>query len=356
MRGSEEGQGQKGKPVAPAGDLRRCSARSGWLRLDRHLYLLEPSACSRLASTLSGRENSISVRFLEDMIRLLSISSRRLRYPSVTLLACAAAAPAIAQNCTVTPRQVKLGETLRITCPAEYASATLNGRTAKLFRQAAGNHFGLLPISVKDVPGPAMIAVSRNDGGPQQKLRIVIRKTFFPSQNVKLSPEIEALHSTPEEIALLTGFKEKVSETRSWQDPLVPPVSGCMTSPFGVRRFHNGKPTGEYHGGVDQRTPAGEPVHAVAAGYVTFAQPFNVLGDAVGIDHGQGLESMYLHMSRLVVSAGAEVQRGDILGYAGSTGRSTGPHLHWVLYVNGMNVNPAQWIKLQACGRQPPAR
>jgi len=122
-----------------------------------------------------------------------------------------------------------------------------------------------------------------------------------------------------------------------------------MTSPFGVKRLHNGKPTGEYHGGVDQRTPEGEPIRAVTAGTITFARQFNVLGNAVGIDHGQGLESMYLHMSRLVVAAGAAVQRGDILGYAGSTGRSTGPHLHWVLYVNGVNVNPAQWVKLVAC-------
>jgi len=285
------------------------------------------------------------------MIRLRPIALRLLRGPIFAFLVCAAAAPAVAQNCTVSPKQVKLGETLRITCSAEYSAAELRGRTARLFEQPGGYHFGLLPISVKDVPGPATIVVSRDDGGPQQQLPIVVRKTVFPSQNVKLSPEIEALHSTPEEIAVLTGFKEKISETRSWQDPLVPPVSGCMTSPFGVRRLHNGKPTGEYHGGVDQRTPAGEPVRAVAAGTVTFAQSFHVLGNAVGLDHGQGLESMYLHMSQLVATPGLQVKRGDILGYAGSTGRSTGPHLHWVLYVDGVNVNPAQWMKLEACSR-----
>jgi len=155
---------------------------------------------------------------------------------------------------------------------------------------------------------------------------------------------------------LLTAFKETISDARSWRDPLSAPVSGCMTSPFGVKRLHNGKPTGEYHGGVDQRTPEGEPIRAVAAGTVAFAKQFNVLGNAVGIDHGQGLESMYLHMSRLVVASGAVVQRGDILGYAGSTGRSTGPHLHWVLYVNGVSVNPAQWIKLQPCPRASKTR
>jgi murein DD-endopeptidase MepM/ murein hydrolase activator NlpD len=254
-----------------------------------------------------------------------------------------------AQNCSVSSAQVRLGETLRITCPAEFASAKLNDRSAKLYLQPDGGRFGLLPISVKDTPGTFSLAISRSDSEAPQTLRVVIRKTVFPSQNVNLAPEIEALHSTPEEMALLANFRESISETRSWADPLEPPVSGCMTSPFGVKRLHNGKPTGEYHGGVDQRTPEGEPIRAVAAGTITFAKQFNVLGNAVGIDHGQGLESMYLHMSRLVVASRAAVKRGDILGYAGSTGRSTGPHLHWVLYVNGVNVNPAQWVKLQPC-------
>ena len=259
------------------------------------------------------------------------------------------AATARAQNCKVLPGQIKLGDTLRISCPAEFRSAKLNDRSAKLYLQPNGKRFGLLPISVKDTPGTFPLILSTSDGSESQTLRVVIRKTIFPSQNVTLAPEIEALHSTPEEMAVLASFRDTISETRSWQDPLAAPVSGCMTSPFGVKRLHNGKPTGEYHGGVDQRTPYGEAIRAVAAGTVTFAKQFNVLGNAVGINHGQGLESMYLHMSRLAVASGATVERGDTLGYAGSTGRSTGPHLHWVLYVNGINVNPSQWIKLQPC-------
>jgi murein DD-endopeptidase MepM/ murein hydrolase activator NlpD len=257
--------------------------------------------------------------------------------------------PLQAQKCSVLPAPVKLGQTLRITCPADFTSVKLNERSAKLYLQRDGKRFGLLPISVKDTPGTFSLLISRNDDGAPQSLPVVIRKTIFPSQNVKLGPEIEGLHSTAEEMALLTSFRDAISETRSWADPLQTPVSGCMTSPFGVKRLHNGKPTGEYHGGVDQRTPEGEAIRAVAAGTVTFAKQFNVLGNAVGIDHGQGLESMYLHMSRLVVAPGVAVQRGDILGYAGSTGRSTGPHLHWVLYVNGVNVNPAQWVELAPC-------
>ena len=258
---------------------------------------------------------------------------------------------ASAQKCTVTPAQINLGGTLRIRCPARFSSAKLNDRSAKLYPQSDGHSFGLLPISVKDTPGSFTVVITSEEGAAPQNLPIVIRKTFFPSQNVTLTPEIEALHPTPEEMALLTSFRDAISDTRLWQYPLSAPAPGCVTSPFGVKRFHNGKPTGEYHRGVDQRTPEGEPIRAVAAGTVIFAKQFNVLGNAVGIDHGQGLESMYLHMSRLVVTPGATVARGAILGYAGSTGRSTGPHLHWVLYVNGMDVNPAQWIKLQPCSR-----
>jgi murein DD-endopeptidase MepM/ murein hydrolase activator NlpD len=263
------------------------------------------------------------------------------------------AAHSHAQRCTVSPKQVKLGETLRITCPADFAKARLGDRETQLFLQSDGKSFGLLPISVKDKSGSQELTAFRRGDGSPQTIRVVILTTSFPTQNVNLAPEIEALHSTPEEMALLKTFKEDISDQRYWQDPLAAPVTGCMTSPFGVKRLHSGKPTGEYHGGVDQRSPEGEPIRAVAAGTVTFSKHFNVLGNAVGIDHGQGLESMYLHMSRFVATPGATVQRGDILGYAGSTGRSTGPHLHWVLYVNGMNVNPAQWIKLQPCPRPP---
>ncbi len=256
-----------------------------------------------------------------------------------------------AQQCSISPNSVNLGETLRLSCPAEAASAKWNDRTIKLFRQADGKSFGLM--SVKNSPGPASIEFLSREGTAIATRKFLVRATRFPSENVRLSPDIEALRSTPEEIQLLTTFRNEVTDDRYWQDPLAPPVEGCVTSPFGVKRMHNGKPTGEFHGGVDQRTPAGEAIRAIADGKIIFAKQFNVLGNAVGIDHGQGLGSMYLHMSKLAVADGALVKKGDALGYAGSTGRSTGPHLHWVLYANGVNVNPAQWVNLSACPRPP---
>jgi murein DD-endopeptidase MepM/ murein hydrolase activator NlpD len=256
-----------------------------------------------------------------------------------------------AQQCRISPPSVMLGDTIRLRCPRGVASAKMADRTVPLFSQPDGSAFGLMPVSVKQKPGAYPIEFLSTEEKLLFTKKVTVRKTFFPSQNVTLTPGIEALRSTPEEIHLLVAFRDSVSNERYWRDPLSPPVPGCVTSPFGVKRLHNGKPTGEYHGGVDQRTPEGEPIRAVAAGTVSFAQKFNVLGNAAGIDHGQGLETMYLHMSKLAVEKGAHVNKGDVLGYAGETGRANGPHLHWVMYVNSVHVNPAQWVKLVPCPR-----
>ncbi|HEX4809164.1 MAG TPA: M23 family metallopeptidase, partial [Bryobacteraceae bacterium] len=143
--------------------------------------------------------------------------------------------------------------------------------------------------------------------------------------------------------------RKEVGPKRYWTEPLQLPVPGCMTSLFGVTRYHNGKPTGDYHAGIDQRGAAGTPIHAIAAGTVKIVEPYNLRGGTVAIDHGQGLESIYLHMSKFAVKEGDEVGRGDVIGYIGSTGRATGPHLHWTLYANGEAVNPLQWVHTSPC-------
>lgn len=257
---------------------------------------------------------------------------------------------ALSQECRVAPPTVQLGQAIRLHCSSEASTARLNGRTVRLFKQSEGDLLGLMPVAVTDSPGTYPVEFLAENGNVVQSVPVTIRPTRFPSQNVALDPAIASLHSSPEEMQRLTTFRDSVTDVRYWEDPFAAPVSGCVTSPFGVRRLHNGKPTGEFHGGVDQRASTGTPIRAVAAGVVALAQPFTVLGGTVGIDHGQGLETMYLHMSRLEAQPGARVGQGDILGYVGSTGRSNGPHLHWVIYVNGVAVNPSQWVKLKSCG------
>jgi murein DD-endopeptidase MepM/ murein hydrolase activator NlpD len=152
------------------------------------------------------------------------------------------------------------------------------------------------------------------------------------------------------------AFRDLVSDIRFWTEPLQAPVPGCRTSPFGVRRLRNGKPTGDYHSGLDLRARVGQPIRATAAGAVHIARQWTVRGGTVGIDHGQGLTSMYLHMSKIEAQEGAQVQAGDVIGYAGSTGRSNAPHLHWALYVNGIPVSPLQWTAIPSCYANPPAK
>jgi murein DD-endopeptidase MepM/ murein hydrolase activator NlpD len=268
------------------------------------------------------------------------------------LLYALIASPTTAQQCTVKPATISLGQTVRLSCQIPATTAKLNARTVRLFPQPDGGSQGLMPIAVADVPGAHEIEFLAEDGKPLASAKLAIRATTFPTQNVVLAPQIEALHSTPEDIQTLTEFRNTVSDVKYWEDPFTAPVPGCILSPFGVKRLHNGVPTGEFHAGIDQRSPAGRPVHAVAGGIVKIAQPFAVLGGTVAIDHGQGLETMYLHMSKLLVEPGAHVKKGEVIGYVGSTGRANGPHLHWVVDVNGVPVNPQQWVALKSCGSE----
>jgi murein DD-endopeptidase MepM/ murein hydrolase activator NlpD len=254
-----------------------------------------------------------------------------------------------AQECTVKPSSVPLGQTVRLRCEVSAATARLNGRTVRLFKQESGDWEGLMPVAVADTPATYPVEFLAEDGTALASASVTIRKTIFPSQNVTLAPQIEALHSTTEEMQTLTTFRDSVSDIKYWQDPLVAPLPGCVISAFGVKRLHNGKATGEFHMGIDQRGAEGTPILAVAAGVVKIVQPFNVLGGTVAIDHGQGLETMYLHMSKLNVELGARVNKGDVIGYVGTTGRANGPHLHWVIYVNGVPQNPQQWVTLRSC-------
>ena len=132
---------------------------------------------------------------------------------------------------------------------------------------------------------------------------------IFPEQNVVIGQSLAELKPSPGETETVNEFRNAVSEVRHWSEPLALPVRGCMTSPFGVQRYMNGKPTGNFHGGLDQRSPAGTPVHAVDGGIVKIVRKWNLHGGTVGIDHGQGLESIYLHMSKLAVAEGAVGQK-----------------------------------------------
>lgn len=252
----------------------------------------------------------------------------------------------------LTPAIVRQGETVRVTASAGAAAVRVNGRTSKLFPQDGGA-FGLFAVPVLESPGKYTVEVLASDNTVLESTPLTVRDAHYPSQNVVMAAQTAALQPSPEETAMSAAFRDLVSDVRFWKEPFTSPVPGCLTSRFGVLRLRNGKPTGDFHGGVDLRAPTGQPVRATAAGAVRIARQFPLRGGTVGIDHGQGLTSMYLHLSKIEAQEGPQVQAGDVIGYAGATGRANAPHLHWAIYVNGIAVSPMQWRPVAACAGKP---
>ena len=272
---------------------------------------------------------------------------------------------AFGQNCAPTPPNPRQGDLIRLACGAGVAEARMSGKTIRLFPAGEGRpgELGLMPVAADAKPGLYRIDLLDSSGKVVHTVDVTVRDAHFPAQNVTMSQALADLEASPGEMDTVGAFTATVSDRRYWGDSFVAPVPGCVTSPFGVQRLRNGRPTGHYHTGLDQRTPLGHPVRAFAGGVVRLVRSYNIHGKVVGVDHGQGLVSLYLHLSRFAVKEGDVVKAGDVLGYAGSTGRSTAPHLHWNVEANGVPVNPTQWISVKPCpgpsksqGRRPLTR
>jgi murein DD-endopeptidase MepM/ murein hydrolase activator NlpD len=259
------------------------------------------------------------------------------------------------QTFSVTPPVARQGETLKVVSDKSAHSARLHGRTIALFPQEDGSTLGLMPVPVLEKPGAYQVEFLDEKGAVLHTEPLTVKDAHYLKQNVVIAPSIAALKPSPGEQQTVHAFLKEVSSTRYWQEPLTPPEPGCLTSPFGVMRLQNGKPTGDYHAGVDQRGAAGTPLHPVTAGVVKIVKPYNLRGGTVAIDHGQGLESIYLHMSSFAAKEGEHVTPESVIGYVGTTGRSTGPHVHWTIYVHGEAVDPNQWMTLKNCPAPAPA-
>ncbi|AKC88110.1 M23 family metallopeptidase [Pseudoxanthomonas suwonensis] len=189
----------------------------------------------------------------------------------------------------------------------------------------------------RDEAGPVRVAVVRPDGS-RADASIAVTPRDWPVQRVDgvppktVDPPPAIAERIRREQARVTAARARDDDRADFARPFVWPVQGRISGRFGNQRVYNGKP-GSPHSGMDIAAPTGTPVKAPAAGVVTFADPdLYLTGGTVLLDHGFGISSNFLHLSRIDVKVGDRVEQGQTIGAVGATGRATGPHLHW-----GMN-------------------
>ncbi|MBD2325584.1 peptidoglycan DD-metalloendopeptidase family protein [Alkalinema sp. FACHB-956] len=264
-----------------------------------------------------------------------------------TLAAIVIAQPSIAFQASVTPNNPILGDTLSVVVPgaAESTIVRMNGQTYSAFDLGNGQMRALLPTTPLDKPGPLKIQVE--SGADSQTLTVNLKNRSFPTQSIWLPPGQDG-NVSDWEYDRVDAFKKIVSPQKLWNGKFLRPNNGPVTTGYGVRRYYNGVFANDYyHRGVDYAGNSGSAVIAPADGKVALIgyekDGFKVHGNVIGLDHGQGVTSIYLHLSRIKVKEGDFVKAGQTIGTLGSTGASTGPHLHWGLYVHGQSIDPVPW-------------
>lgn len=182
--------------------------------------------------------------------------------------------------------------------------------------------------------GPAPAADTSGAFGPQEYARSI--DAFYALRSSALDGHVRR--------ALEPSFGNALEWGTSADAPSLWPVQGPVTSSFGEREDpFNGE--GAFHKGIDIFAGIGQAVHAPADGTVLYAGPASGYGREIIIDHGRGIHTIYGHLSGFAVVAGQDVQRGDVIGYVGSAGRSTGPHLHYEVRIGDTPVNPHKYMR-----------
>jgi murein DD-endopeptidase MepM/ murein hydrolase activator NlpD len=232
-------------------------------------------------------------------------------------------------------------------------SGQFEGRPLFFDQDGNGQWWSIIAIHALTEPNvyPIRLTATRPDGSVINTLtKVTVEEGAYETENIELDAargELLTNELIEREREMLAELWSQVTPTPRWSGPFRLPVSGQpqFTSPFGTRRSYNGSPVTSFHGGTDFAGEVGTPIYAAAPGTVVMAESLPLRGNAVLIDHGMGLFSGYWHQTQLVVTAGQEVQTGQVLGYLGSTGLVTGPHLHWEIRLQGFAVEPMQWVQ-----------
>ncbi len=260
------------------------------------------------------------------------------------------------------PKVIRQGEVclIRAYGSADSVYATFQGQKLQMTIRGRDGSFGLLlGIDMETSPGEYEIKIEGRDKDEEVRTSSAIQKVAtekFGKQALSLPRSMvdldaKTLERVNQETNRLEAIFRKSRDERIWQGPFMPPLKLELVTPFGIRRIINGRAEGA-HTGVDLRAAEGTPVLACNAGVVVLSDELFFSGKSVILDHGGGIYSMYFHLSQAAVSEGEAVEKAAMIGSVGSTGRSTGPHLHWGIRMNGGRVNPFSLLKTSGFVRE----
>jgi murein DD-endopeptidase MepM/ murein hydrolase activator NlpD len=240
--------------------------------------------------------------------------------------------------------------------------ARLTGLSAKwlehevLFAYDAASKawYGIAGISLETHPGIYPLELKGTTSGGNEvsfSRKLTVRAAKYPSIAVTVAkrytePSSEQLERINHDKSVKQDIFRHTDPEREWSGKFRPPVDAPVSDVFGTRRTFNGK-VQSMHQGLDYAVPQGTPVSALNAGTVLLASPLYFEGNCVVLDHGQGLLTLYLHLSEIKVKQGERVERGQEIGLSGGTGRATGPHLHLAVRWQGVYLNPATLVALR---------
>lgn len=273
------------------------------------------------------------------------------------LCAAAAGAQMQASEVALTPAIVLAGSPELIRVEAHRAAEVDGewlGRKIEFFRARDGHAWVALGgVDVEAPVGSSILHITvKSASGETRDLSepVEIRAAHYRTETLNVEPKF--VEPGPDEVKRIeaeVALKDKVFGTSlaeaAWSRDFIAPVGARPTDSFGVRRTFNGK-LASVHKGMDFRAASGTPVHAANSGVVVLAAPLYYEGNCVVIDHGLGLFTISMHLSRIDVHEGERVVKGQRLGLSGATGRVTGPHLHWAVRWQGAYLDPAKLLKM----------
>jgi len=280
---------------------------------------------------------------------------------AATLTAVVSVAQPNAPAVTITPAAVVAGspELIRVAAPATAKlDGQLLGQKLEFFRgENQKDWYAFAGVDVDAAPGSSTLAIHvRLANGEDRDLSrtVTVLPAHYRTAELSVAPQfIEPNPAELKQIEFEIALKKKIfalSVLRPlWSGDFRAPVRAIPTASFGVRRTFNGK-LASVHKGMDFRARMGTPVHASNTGVVVLAERLYFEGNCVVIDHGLGLYTIAMHLSRIDVQAGEHVTKGQLLGISGATGRVTGPHLHWAVRWDNAYLDPAKLLRMNLAG------